>query len=83
MKTRLTSPSHAKTLLVLSSALPLSLSPNNIPAGQLRELAPSGAQPGPVVGLLLYAVGSVMKYEFTVTGNRRKNEKWFSNSYVL
>ena len=75
--------SHAKTLLVSSSALPVSLSPNNILPGQLRDLAGSVTQPGPVVGLLLYAIGSVMMYEFTVTGSGRKNEKWFSGSYIL
>jgi len=73
-KTMLTSLSHAKTLLVSSSALPVSLYPNNIPLGQLREPR-SRRQPGPAVGLLLYVVGSVMKYEFTVTGSGRKNEK--------
>jgi len=68
----LTSLSHAKTLLVSSCALPVSLSNNDTSPGQLRE-TPLRIQPGPVVGLLLYAVGvGVMKYEFTVAGNRRK-----------
>jgi len=78
----LTSLSHAKTFLVSSSALPVSLSPSNAPREQLRESA-SEIQSGSVVGLLLYAIGSVMMYEFAVTGSGRKNEKWFSGSYIL
>ena len=74
----LTSLSHAKTLLVSSSVLPMSLFPNIAPAEQPRE-PPSSGQRGSVVGLLLYAIGSgVMRYEFTGTESRRKNEKWFS-----
>jgi len=55
----LTSLFHANTLLVLSSALPVSLSISIVPPPQLRE-SPSGTQPGPVVGLLLYATGNGM-----------------------
>ena len=76
----LTSLSHAKTLLVLSSVLPMSLFPNIAPAEQPRDPeALSSAQRGSVVGLLLYAIGSgVVRYELTGTESRRKNEKWFS-----
>jgi len=36
------------------------------------------------VGLLLYATGNGdVRYEPTVTGYGRKNEKWFSSSLVL
>ena len=32
----------------------------------------------------MYAVGiGVVWYVLTVTGSRRKNEKWFSSSYIL
>jgi len=67
----LTSLSHAKTFLVSSSALPMSLSISIAPAPQLREPS-SGKQPGAVVGLLLYAVGiGIVRDVPTVTGNRR------------
>ena len=63
--------SHAKTLLVSGSALPVSLSNSNVPPGQLRETL-LRIQPGPVVGLLLYAIGTgIVVYPFTVAGNRR------------
>ena len=67
----LTSLSHANTLLVSSSALPVSLSISTVVCWQMR-LSPSGGQSGSVVGLLLYAIGcGVVRYEPTVTGNRR------------
>ena len=75
----LTSLSHAKTLLVSRSVLPVSPSNSTPPTGQLRVSPLSMIQFGHVVGLLLYAIGvGVMRYELTVTG---KNEKWFSSSY--
>ena len=78
----LTSLSHAKTLLVSSSALPVSPSNSDTSRGQMRVTVPK--QPGPVVGLLLYATGTgVVLYVLSVSGNRRKNEKWLSSSYRL
>ena len=73
-KGMLTSLSHAKTLLVLRSALPVSLSPNNVPPGQLREPS-SDKQRGTVAGLLLYATGNGdVRYDPNVTGKGGKNE---------
>jgi len=67
-KTMLTSLFHAKTLLVLSSALPVSLFNSNVPPGQLRGSLSFRKQPGTVVGLLLYATGiGVVVYRLTVT----------------
>ena len=67
----LTSLFHAKTSLVLSSALPVSLSDSNIRPGQLREPT-FEKQPEPVVGLLLYAIGVVMTCESAVTGTEER-----------
>ena len=71
--------SHAKTLLVLSSALPVSLSPSNALGEQARVLL-SATQSGSVVGLLLYGIGfGITVYAPTLTG---KEERMRSGSVV-
>jgi len=71
VKTRLTSVSHAKTSLVSSSALPVSLSNSNVSSGHKR-VPLLATQSGTVVGLSSYTTGSgVIPYVLTVAGNRR------------